>query len=185
MRHLILILALTVLTAPAALAQEAPLSDALLERAHKHFAVECFNECWTYIEMDGRSVEEDDMMLFLAMSSAYHWTQHPDVEPDNTAISAWQLSHVYALLGNGGESFLWADKMGEVVEHSDLDYWQQAFVAEAKARALHELEDYDARDEQIRRAITLGNKIEDPDDQAIVFDQLKTLKGYDYVVRQG
>ena len=38
-------------------------------------------------------------MLLLSLASLWHWTQHPDCTPGNLSVGYWQVSRVYALLG--------------------------------------------------------------------------------------
>lgn len=85
-----------------------------VERAHRHFAATNFNRCWELIEKDGRSPEDNEQMLLLAQSSLWHWTQRPDLQPDNLAIGHWQLARVNALLGNGEDALRHAERSLEI-----------------------------------------------------------------------
>ena len=38
-------------------------------------------------------------MLLLNLASLWHWTQRPDCTPGNLSNGYWQLSRIYALLG--------------------------------------------------------------------------------------
>lgn len=64
---------------------------------HRKTAAKCFNRAWDYLEMKERSPEDDQQMLYLAHASRYHWGLVGT--PTNRAVGEWQLSRVYADLG--------------------------------------------------------------------------------------
>lgn len=64
---------------------------------HKKTAARTFNGAWDYLEMKDRSPKDDTQMLGLAHASRYHWGL---VGTDrNRAVGDWQVSRVYAALG--------------------------------------------------------------------------------------
>jgi hypothetical protein len=70
-----------------------------LDKAHRFFAADCFNRTWDYIDKPSRTTEEGQAMLLLSLVSLWHWTQRSDVTPTNLSVGYWQVSRVYALLG--------------------------------------------------------------------------------------
>ena len=64
---------------------------------HRKVAARTFNEAWHYLESENRGPGDDLRMLYLAHTSRYHWgivgTER------NKAVGEWQLSRVYAELG--------------------------------------------------------------------------------------
>ena len=68
-----------------------------LTPAHKHFASEAFNACWSLIDQPRRDRAETRKMIRLAEVSYHHWLQVPDHTPANLSVGLWQLSRVYSL----------------------------------------------------------------------------------------
>ena len=64
---------------------------------HRRTAAEAFNKAWDYLDMKGRSSEDDLEMLRLAHASRYHWGLVGT--PENQAVGDWQTSRIYAALG--------------------------------------------------------------------------------------
>jgi tetratricopeptide (TPR) repeat protein len=64
---------------------------------HRKIAATCFNQAWDYLEMKDRSEEDERQMLHLAHASRYHWGVVGT--PRNRAVADWQLSRIYADLG--------------------------------------------------------------------------------------
>lgn len=62
---------------------------------HKYFSVNCFNECWNYLEADSLSAADSQKMVLLASSSLWHWQQRQDVTQQNLSIGYWQLAKAY------------------------------------------------------------------------------------------
>ena len=67
--------------------------------AHRFFSAHCFNRAWDLIRKSNRTTIECEQMLQLSQASLWHWTQRSDCTPKNLSIGNWQLSRVYALLG--------------------------------------------------------------------------------------
>jgi hypothetical protein len=66
----------------------------------KKLSVECFNECWEYIEKEDRSHEDNEEMVLLASTSLWGWKKRPDCTPENLSTGYWQLARVHCLSGN-------------------------------------------------------------------------------------
>ena len=86
----------------------------------KAAAVALFNEAWTYIDREDRTTEDDRSMLAAALGSLVCWRKVGTAK--NFSISDWQVSRVYALLGDAplarhyGESALEYAKNGHPLE---------------------------------------------------------------------
>jgi hypothetical protein len=74
-------------------------SDFDLQASHKYFSVECFNRAWDYIDQPARTIDEEDRMVLLSLTSLWHWTQREDCTPTNLSVGYWQVARVYALTG--------------------------------------------------------------------------------------
>jgi tetratricopeptide (TPR) repeat protein len=64
---------------------------------HRRVAAASFNKAWDLLEKRNRSSEEDQLMLGLAHTSRYHWSLVGTSR--NKAVGDWQISRVYASLG--------------------------------------------------------------------------------------
>ena len=73
---------------------------------HRKFAVNCFNGTWDLIEKKDRTPEDDTDMIHMAHASRYHWGQIGT--PLNFARGDWQISRVYAILGQGENALTYA-----------------------------------------------------------------------------
>lgn len=101
--------------------------------AHRQFSAAAFNSAWELIEKEGRTPEEDIELVCRAAASLWHWSQREDVTDQNLSIGYWQLSRVFALLGEANL----ARRCGELclakAEHAEPFY--VAYAHEALARA--------------------------------------------------
>ena len=108
---------------------------------HKKFAADCFNKTWDMIDLETRTAAQDDEMLALAMASYWHWTQRDDFTPKNASISAWQISRVHALRGEGEMALKFGKKAVDVIlDPKELPFFV-AYGWEAQARAAVILDD--------------------------------------------
>ncbi|MCC7392898.1 hypothetical protein IT571_11135 [Candidatus Sumerlaeota bacterium] len=73
-----------------------PLSSEQTDAAHRRFAVDCFNECWTHLERNDRTEEDTRVMISLALASRWHWQHVPTRKPENFIRSDGQVSRAYA-----------------------------------------------------------------------------------------
>ena len=84
----------------------------------RKMAADCFNRAWALLEKKGRSDEDDLQMLHLAHASRYHWGLVGS--PMNRAIADWQVSRVYAALGQPGLSLDFARACAAICEENEL-----------------------------------------------------------------
>ncbi|HVP22984.1 MAG TPA: tetratricopeptide repeat protein [Conexivisphaerales archaeon] len=102
-------------------------------RFHRRAAVSCFNGAWDLLDKK-RSAAEDKEMLELAHASRYHWGLVG--EPRNWAVSDWQISRVYAAVGQPELSLMFAESCLEICEEKGLsDILHTADEAMARAYA--------------------------------------------------
>jgi hypothetical protein len=89
---------------------------------HRRVAAASFNRTWDLMEKRNRSQEEDQLMLGLAHTSRYHWGLVGT--PRNQAVGDWQISRVYASLGQPGLALRYArgclaacrkNRLGEII----------------------------------------------------------------------
>jgi len=70
-----------------------------LASAHRWFAADCFNATWTLLDKLSRTPEECERMISFAHASLAHWREQAGCTAQNLSIGYWQLSRVYAVLG--------------------------------------------------------------------------------------
>ncbi|RBP44458.1 serine/threonine protein kinase [Roseimicrobium gellanilyticum] len=66
---------------------------------HRKLSVEYFNRAWELMDRTQWSREEAAEMRSYAHGSLAHWRQRDDCKTRNLSVGYWQLSRVYALLG--------------------------------------------------------------------------------------
>lgn len=72
-------------------------------------------------------------MLLASISSLWHWTQRVDVTPRELSIGYWQVSRVYALMGQATNATTFADRALQV--STGLTPFLLGYAHEAAARA--------------------------------------------------
>ncbi len=104
-----------------------------MQLAHRQFSTGAFNLAWELIDKSDRTPEEDIQMLSSAAASLWHWIQRDDVTNQHRSVGYWQLSRVYALLGEGNM----ARRCGELCLKSSQQEapFYLAYAHEALARA--------------------------------------------------
>lgn len=104
-----------------------------IAHAHRHFAADCFNRAWELIDRPTRTTDEDDQMLGLAHASLWHWTQRPDCTDTHRSIGYWQLSRVYALVGDASNARRYGQRCLETSPQDDP--FSVGYAYEALSRA--------------------------------------------------
>lgn len=101
---------------------------------HRRVAVTSFNRAWNLLEKKRRNPREDLEMLHLAHASRYHWGLVGT--PKNRAVGEWQLSRVYAELGQPSLALRFARAALSTCEKNGLtDILPTAYEAIARAYA--------------------------------------------------
>lgn len=70
-----------------------------LARAHRWFSADCFNRVWTLLDKPDRTADDCERMISLAHASLAHWRERADCTAQNLSVGCWQISRVYAVLG--------------------------------------------------------------------------------------
>lgn len=134
-----------------------------LERAHRYFSAECFNRAWDMIDKPSRTPDEDRTMLQLGLASLWHWTQHPDHTLINLSMGNWQVSRIYALLGKADEARQYARASLELSQEAGDFPFYIGYAFEALARSESVAGDYAKKDEYLKLARLMSDKITDPE----------------------
>jgi hypothetical protein len=99
-------------------------------------AASCFNRVWDLMDKKDRSAIEQREMIGLAHVSLWLWEQVSTHTQTNLSIGYWQISRVYALVGEGGQALSFAEACMEKSTDLSVDPFYRAYAHEAKARAL-------------------------------------------------
>jgi len=152
-----------------------PKADFDMEKAHRYFAAECFNQAWDYIDKSTRTMEEDEQMLMLTMASFWHWTQRSDCTPGNLSIGYWQLSRVHALLRQAEPARHYGQLCLKHSRGESTEPFHLAYAYEALARAESVNGDAAKRDEYLRLALEVGEALNDPETKKSLLADLSTI----------
>jgi tetratricopeptide (TPR) repeat protein len=126
---------------------------------HRQLAVSCFNKVWDLLEKENRTANQNEEMANLCHSSFWHWTQVEEHTPTNLSIGYWQLSRVYAVIGQGETALKYAEKCIDVSNSSELKPFYKAYAYEAAARAYKVLNDLDKCKIEIHKAYDFTSQV--------------------------
>ena len=151
-------------------------TDFDLQSAHKYFSVQCFNKAWDLIGKSDRSLEEEEQMVQLSMSSLWHWTQREDFTDTNASIAFWQLARVYALLERVPEARRYAKLCLDVSQKEGVEPFFLAYAYEALARAEMTAGNPDTMQAYLAAAHKAAESISEVDEREMVLADLRTIK---------
>lgn len=144
--------------------------------ANKYYSAFCFNAAWEVIDNETPSTEELEMMIHLAHTSLWHWSQREDVNANNVSIAYWQLSKVYAKAGQVANAIRYARRCVDVSHGNDLAPFYDAYAYEALARAEALAGNKEAAKDAIRKAKQIGTTIPTEDNKQALFNDLASIK---------
>jgi len=138
---------------------------------HRKVAVDCFNKAWDLMDKKARSEEDNLQMLHLSHSSRYHWGLVGT--PRNRAVGDWQLSRVYATLGQPQIALQFAKSCLATCKDNDLDDIMHT-AHEAMARASAVSKDYGNARRYLDKARRQLDELSlDKDDRSVYLNQIK------------
>jgi hypothetical protein len=140
---------------------------------HRKFAIDCFNGTWDLIEKSERTTEDDSRMIHMAHASRFHWGEIG--RPLNLARGDWQISRVYAILGQGRNALVYAKNCLHQCTDHDFGDFDLAFAYEAAARAFAILGDVKMTEKHLALAQEAGKTIAKEDDRKYFFSELNTI----------
>ena len=150
-------------------------TDGLVEMSmerERQVAMDLFHATWRLLDLDTRTAEEAQAMVQCATASLWHW-RHAGAATQ-WAIGEWQVSRVYAVLGDGVEALRHAQECLRIAESQRVDDFVPASAHESLARAHAILGDMEAA----RRERNLSYRIAvdlDDDDRDVIEHDLSTL----------
>jgi hypothetical protein len=106
-----------------------------LKEAHKYFSAECFNRAMKLVEKEDRTLEENEEMIQLSLTSAWHWSQREDQSSTKISISLWQISRAYSILGETENARKYGQLCLNVSMRDEVRSFHLAYAYESLARA--------------------------------------------------
>lgn len=101
--------------------------------AHRYFSAVCFNRTWELLDKPSRTAQDDEALVACTLASLWHWLQRADCTPLNLSIGYWQVSRVYAVLGQAANAWRYAELCLKASENEEPFYLGYAYEALARA----------------------------------------------------
>ncbi|MGD9140909.1 MAG: hypothetical protein PVJ42_05160 [bacterium] len=146
-----------------------------VKAAHKFFAADCFNRTWGLMEKSDRTSEDDEQMLLLTFASQWHWSQREDCAPTNVSVGYWQISRVFAILGQADNARRYGHLSLEALKDETGLPFYFGYAYEALARAEMVAGDKARMDEYLAKAREFADKVPYPDSKKLLTDDLGTI----------
>ena len=145
------------------------------QAAHKYFSAGCFNAAWDLIDKVDRTSEEDEDLIRLSIASQWHWTQREDYSDTNASIAYWQISRVYAILGEVENARKYGQLCLEASRGEDVAPFFLGYAYEALARAESVSGDKDKIDDFLTKARDTAQQVKKADERKMLEDDLDTI----------
>lgn len=147
----------------------------LAPEVHRALGAGLYNRCWDLMEVEDRTLDQDDELIATAHASAWHWLQVGHTA--NRSRGQWMCSRVYAVLGRAEPALYHARRCVEIVEGggAGIEDWDAPSAYEAMARALAVGGDLTGAAEWKAKAAVALTAIAEPEDRTVVEGDLATL----------
>jgi hypothetical protein len=136
-------------------------------------AVNRYNHCWTLLEKEHRTSDEDDELLESSFVQHYHWFLAGG--PDQFVMADWMVSRAAAATGHGDLALHYAQLAYDRAQTPSTPDWLLASVAEGVARAYATSGDAAQRDHWFAVAKELVDMIVDREDRELIDSQLSSV----------
>jgi hypothetical protein len=143
--------------------------------AHRYYAPACYNSAWDLMDKVDRTPDEEEQMIRLSMASLWHWSQRTDVTATNYSIGYWQLSRVYVSLGQIENARRYGALCLAASQGEDIPAFALGYAYEALARVESLAGNAEKRDEYLRIALQVAERITDLDDKEHFLADLDTV----------
>lgn len=150
-------------------------ADFDLDTAHRYFSSTCFNLAWDLMDKPERTPEEDEEMLCRGMASLWHWKQRPDQTATNLSVGYWQLSRIYALLGQAVISRHYGLRCLEVIQGDEVPPFFRGYAYETLARAEAMAGNKDKVEEYLRLAHKMADQVKDSKAKKQLLEDLESI----------
>lgn len=139
---------------------------------HRTLAAAAYNRCWVLLDANDTSPEAAVEILTCAFASKWHWRVAGG--PEQWAISDWMIGRAAGHTGDLDLALRYAQLAFDAAT-DDLPDWLRASAAEGLARVYALRGDAAQRDEWLVRAADLVARIANPEDRAIIAEQLASV----------
>ncbi len=140
---------------------------------HRRMAGNLFNAAWELLDLESRTPAQEQEMLAAALGSRYHWGRVGT--PRHLAIGDWQVSRVFAVLGDGANARRFASSsLAQCTEHG-LDAFVTGYAHEALARAAALDGNREQRDRHLAAARDLSGQIADAAERDLLLQDLESV----------
>jgi hypothetical protein len=150
-----------------------------LEKWHRKMAVDLFNNTWNYLDKEKLTDEEKDAMVNSSHASRYHWGVRVENDWDATPINLgrgdWQLSRVYAVIGDGDRAIHYGKTYLDICKKEGIKDWDLAYAHEALARGYAIKGDKKNKEKYLKLAKDSLADVEDKDTREMIEGDLKTI----------
>ena len=146
------------------------------QKIHKYFSTNCFNRAWDLIDLPERSADQESELLALAFASHWHWTQREDYSPAKASISNWQISRVFALIGDGPMAVRFGERALNVLKDPNESPFLTAYAYEAQARGLAVSGNHDTARLMLEQGSSYAAQIESDENRSLVAADLEQLQ---------
>ena len=155
--------------------EEQPTQD-MIDKWHRWFGVQSNNGAWDLTTRPQRTPADDQEMLNLAYTSAYHWSKIG--KPINIARGDITLAHVHSLLGHGDLALGYARRALEFFENNECEDWDLAFAHMEMALAAVAQGDADLHARHYATARTLGEAIQEEEDRQVFLEEYARIPSH-------
>ena len=143
--------------------------------AHKYFAANCFNATWDLLDKSDRTPEEDEQMIRLSMASLWHWTQREDFTKKNESIGYWQISRVYAVLGQADDARKYGHLCLAASQDQSVEPFYLGYAYEALARAGSIAGNSEEMNEYLKKARQAAAQVKETESRQMLESDLDTI----------
>lgn len=140
---------------------------------HRHMAGNLFNAAWELLDLESRTPAQEQEMLAAALGSRYHWGRVG--MPRHLAIGDWQVSRVFAVIGDSANARRFADSSLAACTEHGLDAFVTGYAHEALARAAALDGDRQQRDRHLAAARDLSEEIADAAERDLLLKDLESV----------
>jgi hypothetical protein len=140
---------------------------------HKALSADFFNRTWELLDQKGRTKEEDERMISMAHASLAHWRMREDCPDRNLSIGYWQLSRVYAVLGQAETAQCYGELCLSVSGKEPPFY--SGYAHEALARAALLMKDKAGFDAHLAEARAHAARVSDAEEKKMIEGDLNGL----------
>ncbi|MEW5871813.1 MAG: hypothetical protein AB1894_21275 [Chloroflexota bacterium] len=147
-----------------------------LAAAHRYFSSQCFNQAWDLMDKSSRTVDEDEEMLRLSLTSTWHWTQREDCRPANLSVGYWQTSRIYTILGQAENARRYGLLCLQASQARGVLPFYLAYAYEALARAEAVAGHAAEMKAYLVKAHQVAEQLKDPESKQQLLADLETVR---------